>query len=138
MGLRWLNGHAIDYEAVELRKGNKVDKSERKRRPIVEFALENANVVRRRKDRESKARKKRDLPEESIDDAVEGKGDGSNQVSSVAQDGGRRGRKEADRSRDPAAGHARNPEPTKTARRAKIIAKKRAKRRAKKPLASHR
>ena len=44
MGLRWLNGHAI------------VNASGKKQRLIVEFAIENAQVVQRRKEREEKAR----------------------------------------------------------------------------------
>ncbi|RDL32052.1 RNA-binding-containing protein [Venustampulla echinocandica] len=44
MGLRWLNGHALENDAG------------RKQRLIVEFAIENAQVVSRRKEREEKAR----------------------------------------------------------------------------------
>ncbi|KFY12757.1 hypothetical protein V492_03676 [Pseudogymnoascus sp. VKM F-4246] len=44
MGLRWLNGHALE--------GN----GGKKQRLIVEFAIENAQVVERRKEREEKAR----------------------------------------------------------------------------------
>ncbi|PMD29280.1 RNA-binding domain-containing protein [Hyaloscypha variabilis F] len=44
MGLRWLNGHAIE------------NSSGKKQRLIVEFAIENAQVVSRRKEREEKAR----------------------------------------------------------------------------------
>ncbi|KAE9375008.1 RNA-binding domain-containing protein [Stipitochalara longipes BDJ] len=44
MGLRWLNGHAIE------------NASGKKQRLIVEFAIENAQVVSRRKEREEKAR----------------------------------------------------------------------------------
>lgn len=44
MGLRWLNGHALKNEA---------DKTQRL---IVEFAIENAQVVTRRKAAEEKAR----------------------------------------------------------------------------------
>lgn len=64
MGLRWLNGHAIDYQAqMEAKKGkgakvSREDVQERKKRLIVEFAIENANVVKRRNDREVKAREK--------------------------------------------------------------------------------
>ncbi|KAF2862780.1 hypothetical protein K470DRAFT_262643 [Piedraia hortae CBS 480.64] len=45
MGLRWLNGHAVEY---------KVDKGkeERKKRLIVEFAIENKTVLSRREERE--------------------------------------------------------------------------------------
>ncbi|KAG9229131.1 hypothetical protein BJ875DRAFT_208545 [Amylocarpus encephaloides] len=44
MGLRWLNGHALE------------NSSGKKQRLIVEFAIENAQVVSRRKEREEKAR----------------------------------------------------------------------------------
>ncbi|KAM3073448.1 RNA recognition motif-containing protein [Clarireedia jacksonii] len=44
MGLRWLNGHAME------------NSTGRKQRLIVEFAIENAQVVSRRKEREEKAR----------------------------------------------------------------------------------
>ncbi|EPE30067.1 RNA-binding, RBD [Glarea lozoyensis ATCC 20868] len=44
MGLRWLNGHALESSAGK------------KQRLIVEFAIENAQVVSRRKEREEKAR----------------------------------------------------------------------------------
>jgi nucleolar protein 4 len=44
MGLRWLNGHAMENETGK------------KQRLIVEFAIENAQVVARRKEKEEKAR----------------------------------------------------------------------------------
>ncbi|KAL3427924.1 RNA recognition domain-containing protein [Phlyctema vagabunda] len=44
MGLRWMNGHAVE------------NSSGKKQRLIVEFAIENAQVVSRRKEREEKAR----------------------------------------------------------------------------------
>jgi nucleolar protein 4 len=44
MGLRWLNGHAVQSSTGK------------KQRLIVEFAIENAQVVSRRKEREEKAR----------------------------------------------------------------------------------
>ena len=44
MGLRWLNGHALE------------NASGKKQRLIVEFSIENAQVVQRRKEREEKAR----------------------------------------------------------------------------------
>ncbi|KUJ19663.1 RNA-binding domain-containing protein [Mollisia scopiformis] len=44
MGLRWLNGHALE------------NASGKKQRLIVEFAIENAQVVQRRKEKEEKAR----------------------------------------------------------------------------------
>lgn len=60
MGLRWLNGHAVDYKTQETqpksKKATKDDHQDKKKRLIVEFAIENANVVARRSDRESKAK----------------------------------------------------------------------------------
>lgn len=58
MGLRWLNGHAIGYQVTDPKKAgaDKADVQDRKKRLIVEFAIENVQVVMRRKDREQKAR----------------------------------------------------------------------------------
>jgi nucleolar protein 4 len=61
MGLRWLNGHSIDYQAIgAAKKGGKADIEDKKRRLIAEFAIENAQVVHRRSDREGKMRERRD------------------------------------------------------------------------------
>lgn len=55
MGLRWLNGHEIVAKvANKSKKQQPVDAEDKKKRLIVEFALENVNVVNRRRDRESK------------------------------------------------------------------------------------
>ena len=54
MGLRWLNGHAI--EPAKNADGTR-DK-ERRKRLITEFAIENAQVVGRRQERETKARER--------------------------------------------------------------------------------
>jgi nucleolar protein 4 len=54
MGLRWLNGHQISYQTISKSKGDKMTAEDKNRRLIVEFALENVNVVNRRKDRETK------------------------------------------------------------------------------------
>ncbi|OCK78039.1 RNA-binding domain-containing protein [Lepidopterella palustris CBS 459.81] len=59
MGLRWLNGHAIDYRAQENKgKESKEDLLDKKKRLIVEFAIENAQVVNRRTESQSKARER--------------------------------------------------------------------------------
>ena len=55
MGLRWLNGHAVSSTATD---GQNQAKTSSKKRLIVEFAIENAQVVARRKDREVKARER--------------------------------------------------------------------------------
>lgn len=60
MGLRWLNGRSVDPQAKDP-KGKattKDDLLDRKKRLIVEFAIENAQVVNRRKDLEIKSREK--------------------------------------------------------------------------------
>ncbi|KAL1872197.1 RNA recognition motif-containing protein [Paecilomyces lecythidis] len=49
MGLRWLNGHA-----VEMKPENGI--KEKKKRLIVEFAIENAQVVKRRSEHQAKVR----------------------------------------------------------------------------------
>ncbi|KAI9886539.1 MAG: hypothetical protein M1823_001650 [Watsoniomyces obsoletus] len=58
MGLRWLNGHSIAYTVTEKQpKGRREPKSQKKRL-IVEFAIENAQVVARRKEMEQKSRER--------------------------------------------------------------------------------
>ncbi|KIW01644.1 uncharacterized protein PV09_06830 [Verruconis gallopava] len=61
MGLRWLNGYSIEYQAKETQKKSKSkptkeDIQDRKKRLIVEFAIENAQVIKRRKEKEIKSR----------------------------------------------------------------------------------
>lgn len=66
MGLRWLNGHSVGYTVGQQPKGqphgSKAAQQEalqdKKKRLIVEFAIENAQVVHRRQDREEKARER--------------------------------------------------------------------------------
>ncbi|KAK3634917.1 RNA recognition motif-containing protein [Elasticomyces elasticus] len=61
MGLRWLNGHAVGYRVKEQGKQGKEsveDVQDRKKRLVVEFAIENAQVVMRRNEREGKARER--------------------------------------------------------------------------------
>ncbi|KAK4638168.1 uncharacterized protein CLAFUR5_00811 [Fulvia fulva] len=58
-GLRWLNGHAIGYQVKDGQgKLSREDMQDRKKRLIVEFAIENAQVVMRRNDSEKKARER--------------------------------------------------------------------------------
>ncbi|KAH8640165.1 RNA-binding domain-containing protein [Alternaria alternata] len=61
MGLRWLNGHAVDYKiksgpTPKSKKAAQEALEDKRKRLIVEFAIENANVVNRRSDREEKSR----------------------------------------------------------------------------------
>ncbi len=55
MGLRWLNGHAVGPQFGESQQ-KAVASEGRKKRLMVEFAIENAQVVARRQERESSAR----------------------------------------------------------------------------------
>lgn len=54
MGLRWLNGHA----ARDLQGASKEDTREKKSRLVVEFAIENSQIVGRRFERERKSLKR--------------------------------------------------------------------------------
>jgi nucleolar protein 4 len=67
MGLRWLNGYKLDPKDLEVDDGpgkkgkgkpppRVLSSEDRNRRLIVEFALENVNVVQRRNERERKSR----------------------------------------------------------------------------------
>ncbi|KAL8832537.1 MAG: hypothetical protein Q9191_000219 [Dirinaria sp. TL-2023a] len=57
MGLRWLNGHIFNSQNPG--QGSQ----EQKKRLVVEFAIENAQVVARRQDREAKAQNTPEFPE---------------------------------------------------------------------------
>jgi len=64
MGLRWLNGYSVDYQVKDTQSSkiarDREQFQDRKKRLIVEFAIENASVTMRRKERESKARERSD------------------------------------------------------------------------------
>lgn len=51
MGLRWLNGHAVDSSSPD------INAEDKRKRMIVEFAIENAQVVSRRQENELKSRR---------------------------------------------------------------------------------
>lgn len=72
MGLRWLNGYTVDYQTLESKsKGGKMsaeDIQEKKKRLVVEFAIENAQVVGRRRDREVKAKQQKPSKTSGNDD----------------------------------------------------------------------
>ncbi|KAI4195124.1 MAG: hypothetical protein LQ348_002503 [Seirophora lacunosa] len=61
MGLRWLNGHAAAAEPNSTSKA--AITPERKKRLIVEFAIENAQVVGRRQERQKQSQDKRKIVE---------------------------------------------------------------------------
>lgn len=58
MGLRWLNGYAVGHQLNQSAKGKHaaVKHDDTKRRLIVEFAIENAQVVTRRSENERKSK----------------------------------------------------------------------------------
>ena len=66
MGLRWLNGYAVEPARMEDDRMNK----ERRKRLIVEFAIENAQVVGRRQERETKARERSRFVSENMEKTV--------------------------------------------------------------------
>ncbi|KAK5054674.1 hypothetical protein LTR84_001566 [Exophiala bonariae] len=113
-GLRWLNGHSV--------KGA----GERGKRLIVEFAIENAQVVQRRNEREQRVREHPDKGPR------EGKFKGRQQARAPGDDKGEKGRK---RKRGPNDETTKAPEKTaeasesedknRLAKRNRIIAKKR-------------
>lgn len=67
MGLRWLNGHVVQAKS----SGGDNGETEKKKRLIVEFAIENAQVVKRRREFQEKARNK---PEDGDDKSGDPKG----------------------------------------------------------------
>ncbi|KAF2027677.1 RNA-binding domain-containing protein [Setomelanomma holmii] len=71
MGLRWLNGHAVDYkvkgETPKSKKAAKEAMEDKRKRLITEFAIENANVVQRRSTREEQSKDPK-KPAASVDD----------------------------------------------------------------------
>ncbi|KNG46979.1 nucleolar protein 4 [Stemphylium lycopersici] len=146
MALRWLNGHAVDYKiktdpTPKSKKKAQEALEDKRKRLIVEFAIENANVVNRRSDRENKDREpskpKIGDDEADGDDAESGatKGKKRKRDSSTA-DKKRKGKPNgkgkqgsgADAETGPAAGKGKD---EKLAQRTRIIAKKRQARKAK-------
>ncbi|KAF3389306.1 hypothetical protein F1880_003551 [Penicillium rolfsii] len=113
MGLRWLNGHAIDIPV-----NNDEEDKDRKKRLIVEFAIENAQVIKRRKDLEEKKRlekeKKAQEKEQEAEEETDKKG--------VKRKRGGKGKEGEDE------GAEDDEEENKIAKRNRIIAQKRMKR----------
>lgn len=144
MGLRWLNGHAIDYKALETQKGNKLtpeDIKDRKKRLIVEFAIENAQVVQRRRELETKMLEK--TQKKATEDGCESEdgegektpkkgGKGGKFQKSGAKGAGKRKRGQDDNEESPRKKDTKSaaPKDEKLAKQQRIIARKRQMRRA--------
>ncbi|MCJ1367250.1 RNA recognition motif-containing protein [Acarospora aff. strigata] len=149
MGLRWLNGHAVDGNANDEKpKAHpRGDLAERKKRLIVEFAIENAQVVGRRQEREAKARERSKLIVGKIEDGTLVRADnktlGRDSLMARTRKGGKRKRgedpengvaKPSKRKRASVNGDSGDAQPIEAktlARRQQIIAKKRMMRRSK-------
>lgn len=122
MGLRWLNGHAVEIPATA-----ESDEKDKKKRLIVEFAIENAQVVKRRN--ELQARKRAEAKEgpkqkQQDDDADEEEHKGKKRKRSQSR--GDKGKDAEDAEGDHDA------EENKIAKRNRIIAKKRMQRKGRK------
>ncbi|KAJ5176406.1 uncharacterized protein N7482_002283 [Penicillium canariense] len=118
MGLRWLNGHAIDIPA-----NNDEEDKDRRKRLVVEFAIENVQVIKRRKELEEKQRlEKENDPEEKDQkaDSQDDKKGTKRKRSGKGKEGEGEGEGERDGEEDE----------DKIAKRNRIIAQKRMKRRA--------
>ncbi|KAL3264449.1 hypothetical protein ABHI18_000765 [Aspergillus niger] len=120
MALRWLNGHAVEAPAT-----GSEDAKDKKKRLIVEFAIENAQVVKRRQEQQAKARTFKKGKQD---------GEGSAEKDEAKNNkGGPNGkkRKRSDNN-DKGANGEDDEEQNKLAKRNRIIAKKRMQRRSRK------
>ncbi|KAK4242440.1 hypothetical protein C8A03DRAFT_40254 [Achaetomium macrosporum] len=122
MGLRWLNGHALKNEAGKTQ------------RLIVEFAIENANVVQRRKAQEEKMRqrKQEDRPqggkgkEKEVGGKKSGQDDKGGKKGGKSGKGGKRGEDEKWKKDEmPPTKEGKKKAEAKLSLRTKIIARKR-------------
>jgi nucleolar protein 4 len=141
MGLRWLNGHEIDSKVTKKSgRGTEVDVEDRKKRLIVEFALENVNVVNRRRDREKKVSSGDADSRHGAKQAIDNDGDNARTRSKSMKKPGKgdRSGKGFDAKNRHGGTGTENPTTTnndgmkKLAQREQIIAKKRIARRARK------
>ncbi|KAB8267937.1 hypothetical protein BDV30DRAFT_26531 [Aspergillus minisclerotigenes] len=120
MGLRWLNCHAVEAPAT-----GSEDAKDKKKRLIVEFALENANVVKRRQEQQEKMRNFKKGGQKNEDSSKNG--DSQNKTPPKGNK-----RKRSESNGDQGQGGADTEEQNKIAKRNRIIAKKRMQRRTRK------
>ncbi len=146
MGLRWLNGHAVDYkvksEVPKSKTKAKQALEDKKKRLIVEFAIENANVVSRRSNREEKtndpSKPKRNGKSGASQDASNPRDKKRKRDSNDDMETSGKGKKHKNSQQDsgakktpPTAPDAKDKIDNKLAHRTRIIAKKRQARKAK-------
>lgn len=115
MGLRWLNGHPIDVPV-----NNEEEDKDRKKRLVVEFAIDNAQIIKRRKELEEKKR----LDKEKNAQEKEQEGDEETDQKGQKRKRGGKGKEGEEQ------GEEDEEEENKVAKRNRIIAQKRMKRRA--------
>lgn len=124
MALRWLNGHAIAPP-----KDVSEELKDRKKRLIVEFAIENAQVVKRRSEQQERIRKnKKDQKDEDAPSKGDSKGNSkgrSKKNDSEPNEKKRKRSESSDKGQD-------SEEQNKVAKRNRIIAKKRMQRKSRK------
>ena len=122
MGLRWLNGHEVKAPMASAEEGI----TEKKKRLIVEFALENAQVVRRRNEQQVKARSRKGNQKKDTQD---------DEDNTSPPPGKGKKRKRSDtggKEKEEANGEGKAEEENKAAKRNRIISKKRMQRKARK------
>ncbi|KAA8649203.1 mRNA-binding ribosome biosynthesis protein NOP4 [Aspergillus tanneri] len=120
MALRWLNGHAVEAPTT-----GSEDAQDKKKRLIVEFAIENAQVVKRRIEQQAKVRNQKK-------DSMQGEGKPSKDEprnNKAPPKGKKRKRPEGN---DGKGQDGDDEEQNKIAKRNRIIAKKRMQRRSRK------
>ncbi|EAW10092.1 mRNA-binding ribosome biosynthesis protein NOP4 [Aspergillus clavatus NRRL 1] len=122
MGLRWLNGHAVDMP-----KTGSEDVKDKKKRLIVEFAIENAQVVKRRNEQEARARAKKEAQQK--DGAGPSKDDQNDKANT---NGKKRKRSDSRGSGKEQNGEQEAEEENKIAKRNRIISRKRMQRKSRK------
>ncbi|KKA25632.1 Ribosome biogenesis (Nop4) [Rasamsonia emersonii CBS 393.64] len=134
MGLRWLNGHLVEARSKD-------GTTEKKKRLIVEFAIENAQVVKRRKEFQERMRnlskaqmqnKKSDNEEAKDKEETASSGQqakrGTKRKRAASSDGGKANKKKDNKDK----GELSQEEKNKLAKRNRIIAKKRMQRKMRK------
>lgn len=128
-GLRWLNGHAVGVSNGTA-AGSEI--KERKKRLIVEFAVENTQVVDRRHEREAKARERSKLVSEKRENGVSlptsTKTLSKDQLIAKTRKGMKRKRSPASdplRQRDTSAANMTTRDSDESSKRQRIIGKKR-------------
>lgn len=120
MGLRWLNGHAISPP-----KNVSEELKDRKKRVIVEFAIENAQVVKRRSELQER---RRNFKKDNKDEDAPQKGDPKKNNRDSGSKGQKRKRSESNNGKSKEETEEQN----KVAKRNRIIAKKRMQRKSRK------